>query len=98
MKIDVTSSKIELESSLFNVELQDGRMAHCEQVISQPYADAGFSAGLVEGIEPDTLYLQMEKADKCWTMFFRPDELQALIWIASGALWSQMMKENSRDD
>ena len=78
----------------FDVELDDGRIARCWQAQAQPYADAEFSAGLVEGIEPDTLYLRLEKVeDEPLTLFLRPDELKALIWVAAGALWSQDMIE-----
>jgi len=83
---------------MFEVILGDGRIACCWQAASQPYQDATFSAGLVEGIEPDTVYLQMEKdGEDPVTLFLRPDEMLALIWVASGALWSRDMMENPDD-
>ena len=78
----------------FDVELDDGRIAHCWQALSQPYADAKFSAGLVTNIDPDVLYLRLERnGDEPLSLFLRRDELQALVWVASGALWALEMQE-----
>ena len=78
--------------SEFEVTLADGRIAHCWQATAQPYEDACFSAGLVTGAEPDTVYLRMEKdGEEPTTLFLRPDGLLALVWVASGALWSAEM-------
>jgi len=84
------------ERGAFDVELDDGRTAYCEQSVSLAYADAAFSAGMVYGIEPDVLYLEIEK-DEIWTMFFRPDELQALIWVAAGALWAHLKRDRDKE-
>ena len=82
------------EDAAFDVSLSDGRVAHCQSVVSQPYTDAAFSAGLVEGIEPDTLFLRLEKAgEEPTTIFMRPDEMQAVCWVCSGALWSQVWRD-----
>ena len=84
--------------SEFEVTLAGGRVAHCWQALEQPYQDCAFSAGLVTGIEPDTAYLRMEKdGEQPTTLFLRPDEVLALIWVASGALWSRDMMENADD-
>jgi hypothetical protein len=73
----------------FDVELDDGRIAHCWKAQSQPYLDCEFSAGLVEGVDPDVLYLRLDREKgEPLTLFLRPDELQAIIWVATGALWS----------
>ena len=78
--------------SEFEVTLADGHIAHCWQALEQPYEDCTFSAGLVEGIEPDTLYLRVQRdGEEPLTLFLRPDEMLALIWVASGALWSAEM-------
>jgi len=84
------------ETSVFDVELDDGRTAYCKQSVSLTYADAAFSASQVWGIEPDVLYLEIEKRE-LWTMFFRPDELQALIWVAAGALWAHLKRDRDKE-
>ena len=86
------------EACEFEVTLADERIAHCWQALEQPYEGARFSAGLVTGAEPDTVYLQIEKdGAEPLTLFLRPDEVLALIWVASGALWSRDMMENADD-
>ena len=75
----------------FDVSLDDGRIAHCWQALDQPYEDARFSAGLVEGIDPDELYLRLERGEGATTIFLRCDEALALLWVLSGALWSGEM-------
>ena len=78
----------------FDIELDGGRVAHCWEACSQPYSGAKFSAGLVEGIEPDVLYLRLEKDGLGpWTMFLRRDEMQAIAWACSGALWALEMQD-----
>ena len=87
------------EVSEFEVTLADGRIAHCWQGLEQPYEGARFSAGLVTGAEPDTVYLRIEKdSEQPTTLFLRPDEALALIWVASGALWSAEMLALDDDD
>ena len=80
----------------FEVHMEDGRVAQCWQAASQPYSDCVFSAGLVKGIEPDTLYLQLARdgEERALTLFLRPDEMLAITWICNGALWSQVMMED----
>jgi len=76
----------------FDIELDDGRVAHCREAIAQPYQNCRFSAGVVSGIEPDTVYLKLKRDGREPSyFFFRPDELMAVIWCASGALWSHEM-------
>ena len=78
----------------FKYNLGDGRIANCWQALSQPYANCEFSAGLVEGIEPDTLYLLLQRDNEDETiLFLRPDEMQAIAWLCNGALWSVAMLE-----
>ena len=73
----------------------DGRVAHCWQACHQEYQDCLWSAGLVEGIEPDTFYLRLERTDDNeedpLTLLLRPDELMVIIRLAAGALWSEEM-------
>jgi len=81
----------------FDVELSDGRIAHCWRAQSQSYADCEFSSGLVTGIEPDTFYLRFERqVEEPLMLFLRPDELMAVLWIGNGALWSSAMMQNAR--
>ena len=85
--------------SEFEVTLADGRIAHCWQTLEQPYGDCTFSAGLVEGAEPDTVYLRVQRdGEEPLTLFLRPDEVLALVWVASGALWSAEMLALDDDD
>ena len=80
----------------FDVTLNDGRIAHCFEAESQEYSgnNTKFSAGLVEGIAPDTLYLRLERGgDDPTFLFFRPDEMAAVIRCAAGALWSLQLFE-----
>lgn len=72
----------------FDVTLDDGRIAHCWQALEQPYEGARFSAGLVEGIDPDAFYLRLERGEGTTTIFLRRDEALALAWLLTGALWS----------
>ena len=87
------------EACDFEVTLADGHIAHCQQALEQPYQDCTFSAGLVTGAEPDTVYLRMERdGEQPTTLFLRPDEMLALVWVASGALWPAEMLALDGDD
>jgi hypothetical protein len=89
------------EEHRFDVTLDDGRVARCWQGAAQPYKDCVFSAGLVEGIDPDTVYLAFERDDeRGLSMFFlRPDEALAVLHVLSGALWSlDMLNMADPDD
>ncbi len=74
----------------FDVHFSDGRVAECWQGAKQEYQDCTISAGLVTGIEPDSLYFRFERDDDDGptTFFLRPDEMLALIHVCSGAMWS----------
>jgi len=42
----------------------------------------------------DTIYLRLEKDGVEPTiLYLRPDEMQAIAWIASGTIWSYLMNE-----
>lgn len=76
----------------FDIEFNDGRIAHCWQAVNQPYENCVISAGLVDGVEPDTLYLRFERdGDEPSTFFLRPDEMMAILHVGAGALWSAKM-------
>jgi len=77
----------------FELSLGPGRVASCEEVISRPYADCRFSAGVVGGIPPDVIYLCIERDGEApTTFFFRRDEALAVLYVLSGALWSNEMR------
>lgn len=68
------------------------------ECIRQEYTNCIFSAGLVSGHPVDTLYLQAEKDGVITTqLLLRPDEMAAISWISSGALWSSLIDEVSEN-
>jgi hypothetical protein len=76
----------------FDFQLEDGRVAHCWRATQQEYADCTFSAGLVDGIDPDTFYLCLQRSDDGPMMIFmRPDEAAAILYVLTGAAWSAAM-------
>jgi len=78
----------------FEITLDDGRVARLWRAEAQEYKDCIFSAGLVYDIEPDVVYLRLEKdGEEATTLFLRPDEAMALLYCLSGALWSLEMIE-----
>lgn len=83
------------EDCTFDLELEDGRIAHCWEAASQPYQDCIISAGLVEGAGVDTLYLRFARDDEePSTFLLRPDEMLAVLHVGAGALWStEMMRD-----
>jgi len=71
------------------VQLPDGRVASCWEAAKQEYANCKISAGHVEGIPPDSMYFRFQREEEEPTYFFlRPDEMSALLYVCSGALWS----------
>lgn len=63
------------------------------ELLSQPYQNCVFSGGFVEGHPVDTLYLRLAReGEEPTTLLLRPDEMAALAWCASGALWSEEMR------
>lgn len=76
---------------------EDGLMF--TELIRQEYTgnNCVISAGFVEGENKppvDTTYLKLEKDETEPTvLLLRPDELQAIAWVSSGAIWSHLMCE-----
>jgi hypothetical protein len=72
----------------------DGEMNFTE-IIRQEYQNCIFSCGWVEGAPRpvDTVYFQIEDIGGPITtqILMRPDELAAVAWVASGALWSVLI-------
>ena len=81
---------------IFDVTLNDNRVAHCRQAFSQEYENCIWSAGLVKGIDPDTLYLRLEDKPSTkksfMTLFLTPGEMLAILWVCSGAMWAAEME------
>ena len=57
--------------------------------------------GFVEGKDKppaDTIFLRLEKDGvEPTTLLLRPDEMQAIAWIASGTVWSHLMSLKEPD-
>ena len=70
------------------VEHYGEREVDCWEAGRQEYTNCVFSAGLVSGIEPDNIYLLLEREGIPTLLFLRKDEAQAIITLLSGALWS----------
>ena len=63
-----------------------------EEIASQPYSDAVFSAGFVTGHPIDTVYLRCQRgSEEPTTWLMRPDELAAIMHVAAGVLWSLLI-------
>ena len=81
---------------LFEIKLRESIVRQpvtLEKVTEQPYDDAMFRAGLVDGHDIDTIYFEVEREGRPeLTMLLRSDEALALIWVLTGALWSEQMK------
>ena len=74
------------------------------ELICQEYGGNNriISAGFVEGDDKppvDTVYLRLEKDNIDPTLLLlRPDELQAISWVATGTIWSHLMNKKAPDD
>ena len=74
--------------------VEGGDSVRCYEMASQLYTDASFSAGLVEGAEPDTVYLRHNRdGEEPLIVLLRPDEMQAMVWVCGGTLWSHSVLE-----
>lgn len=60
------------------------------------------SAGFVKGHNKpkvDTCYLRLEKDNvEPTVLLLRPDELQSIAWVASGAIWSHLMDSKHKKE
>jgi hypothetical protein len=64
------------------------------RVVMQEYTvnNCKIMAGFVSGHPIDTVFLRLEKdGESPTTLLLRPDELQAIAWVAAGAVWSHLM-------
>lgn len=74
------------------------------EIIRQEYAgnNCVVSAGFVEGENKpkvDTIFLRLKKDGVDPTvLLLRPDEMQAIAWVASGVIWSHLMNEKEPDE
>jgi len=70
-----------------------------DEVIRQEYEGNNciIRGGFVEGENKppvDTVFLRLEKDGvEPTTLLLRPDEMQAIVWVASGTLWSHFMNK-----
>jgi hypothetical protein len=83
-----------------SVILLDGRKAECWEADRQEYSDTILSAGLVEGIPPDSIFLRLHRglSEEPTYIFLRPDEALSVINLLSGALWSKSILELSGEE
>ncbi|MCD6288909.1 MAG: hypothetical protein J7M34_00285 [Anaerolineae bacterium] len=85
------------EATEFEFRLDDGRAAHCWRVGQVDCKGAVFEAGLVSGIAPEDCYIRIERGgEQVSTIFMRYDELQALLYVGSAAMFSLLVGERLR--
>jgi hypothetical protein len=82
----------------FVVEVEGLGNATCWRAEAQEYADCMFSAGLAEGVAPDTIYVRVEGRGEPLTLFLRPDEALAIARVIIGALWTADMFKRHPED
>ena len=83
-----------------DTEWTEGELTFVE-MCRQVYAgnNCVFSAGFVDGHEVDTVYLKWEKdGHEGGMLLLTPDELQAIAWVSSGALWSLLYFQREQKD
>lgn len=79
---------------VFKIKIASGEVVTCVTTVKQEYSDAVFSAGVADGHPHDELFICFTRDGKRENvLFFRPDEMSCLIWVASGALWSHLIME-----
>jgi len=77
-KGDILNTKFEINEELAATIYQ------VEEVI---YPNGQITAGLAKGIEPDTIYIRLQRnTDEDTTIFLRPDEALAITHCLSAAL------------
>ena len=70
------------------------RKGHFWKAEEQPYKNCEFSAGIVTGLEPDTIYMRIDGDNrKPITIVLRPDEALAIQYVLAGAIWSKQIQE-----
>lgn len=70
-------------------------MIELNEICKQEYSKNKciISSGFVENADVDTVYLKLEKEGvEPTVLLLRPDELQAIIWVSSGTMWSEAMQ------
>lgn len=83
----------------FTMDVPGRGTATCWRAEHQEYKDCMFSAGLVEGIPPDTIYMKIEgERYEPYIIFLRPDEALAWARVLMGALWSTSLIELHNGD
>jgi hypothetical protein len=63
-------------------------------LITQPYNNCVFAAGVVDGHPVDDVYIRWERNDGTGGMLMlRQDEMAAIAHLATGVLWSSLVKK-----
>jgi len=87
------------KENLFNFKIGSNDDLTYQELLSQEYGenDCKISAGKVFGKNKpdcDTVYLAFAKNGKeDLKILLRPDELQAVAWVATGVNWSILMEK-----
>lgn len=83
---------------IFTIKAADGRKARCVGVAKQDYSDCRISAGLVQNLPPEDIFLSFQRPYKEPSVFYlRRDEAIAAAWVITGALWSDAMDYIDKD-
>ena len=75
-----------------------------KETIRQEYGENNciIRGGHVEGKDKpsiDTIFLRLEKNGvEPTTLLLRPDEMQAIAWVATGTIWSHLMGSKESDN
>lgn len=76
----------------FLVKTVDGKVAKCREADFVRYKDTRISGGFVKGLPPDKYYLRFDRdGDDPTTIFLRRDELEAVLIVLSGTLWTKSL-------
>jgi transcriptional regulator with XRE-family HTH domain len=89
----------EAPDMMYDYDLGDGRVATCLQVSAQAYPGSEFSAGLVNNLPPEDVYVRLQRDGQEPSMWFMTrDEILALIHVMSGALWSLAIADKESEE
>ena len=86
-----------MANAKFEVNLDDGHVAQCHRNDKIEYRNGIISAGLVENLGTDTVYLCLASGDDELFVFLRPDEALAVIHQLAAALFTDAMLERDVD-
>jgi len=83
------------ECQTFDHKIDDGRVAHCEEMRAERYQDCRFSAGTCTGVDPDTVFLSVanDSGEKDMMIFLRPDEMVCLMAASVDTMWCERVNQ-----